>query len=292
MIEWYFLAFISAFFSASSALVEKKILFKEKALSFSFILALFNIILAIPFFFFVNLSNLTFSGLIVLFFKSFLGALSFLCVMLGIKNLELSEALPLLVLTPGFVAFFAFLFLGESLLPTEIIGMALLLSGTYILQLKTKQKMFDPLKKFLKSKGRMYIVYALILFTTTSVLDKAILSKFKVPINAFMGFQHLFLALIFFSFILFSSRITESSKTLKRSWTWIFILSVFTILYRYTYIWAVKLTSVALALSIKRVSVFFAVVIGGKIFKEKDLLRKSIATAIMIGGALLIIRYS
>jgi len=289
MIEWYVLALISALFSASAAIFEKKILFKEKALAFSTALAIFNLVLAIPFFFFIDMSSVSSISLLVLFFKSILGAFAFLCVMLGIKNLEISNALPLLVLTPGFVAFFAFIFLKEVLSGIELIGMLLLLGGTYILQLKLNQRFLDPFRIFWKSKGHKYIIWALILFTITSILDKALLKTFKLPVNAFMGFQHLFLAIVFIAVVLFSRKIRDVANPLKNSWKWILPLAFLTITYRYTQIEAVKAASVALVLSLKRVSVFFAVLIGGSLFKDHSLLRRVLATAVMILGAVFII---
>lgn len=104
-----------------------------------------------------------------------------------------------------------------------------------------------------------------------------------------MGFQHLFLAIIFISLIIFSGKSKQIKSPLKNSWKWIFILALFTITYRYTQIQAIKIASVALVLSIKRISVFFAIIIGGRIFKEHGLLKKAIATTIMILGAILII---
>jgi len=291
MIEWYLLALISAFFSAAAAIFEKKVLFKEKALGFSTLFALFNLILAIPFFFFINFTQVTSLGFIVLIIKSFLGALAFLCVMQGIKNLELSAALPLLVLTPGLVALGAFIFLAEALTFLQITGMFLLMIGTYTLQIKTKekQKLLDPIKSFFKSKAYYYIIAALILFTTTSILDKAILKNFKLPLNAFMGFQHLFLAIIFIIFIISTKKTCQLKSAIKFSWTLILTISIFTIIYRYTQLSAVKITPVALVLSIKRISVFFAVLIGGKLFQEHDLLIRTLATGIMIVGAVMVI---
>lgn len=291
MIQWYFLALIAAVFSAMAAIIEKKVLFKEKALSFSVTLALLNLIIAIPFFFFIDFSILTPPGLIVLFIKSILGALAFLFVMLGIKNLEISKALPLLVLTPGLVAIGAFIFLQEALTQLEILGMVLLLVGTYILQLKRKERFLDPIKQSIKSKGNYYIISALILFTITSILDKAVLKNFKVPVNAFMGFQHLFLAIIFILFIIFSGKTTQIKPVFKRSLKYMIILALITITYRYTQILAIKEAPVALVLSIKRISVFFAVIIGGKLFKDHNLLQRVIATAIMVAGAVLIILF-
>ena len=290
MIAWYILALIAALFSASAAIVEKKVLFKEKALSFSTTLAIFNLILAIPFFFFIDQSKLTTINLLVLFFKSILAALAFLCVMIGIKNLELSRALPLLVLTPGLVAITAFLVLGESLGLLQIQGLILLLIGTYLLQLGEHEKPEGPFQHFKKAKGHRYIIFALILFTITSILDKALLSKFNLPLNAFMGFQHLFLGIIFLAFVLIKGNIKDLKPTFKGSWRWILLLAVFTITYRYVHLSAIKAsTSVALVLALKRVSVFFAALVGGKIYKEHDLVKRAIATLIMIIGAVLVI---
>lgn len=272
-----------------AAITQKKVLFKETALGFSTIVAIFNLIIAIPFFFFIDFSNIASSGLIVLFIKSILGAASFLCVMIGIKNLEISRALPLLVLTPGLVAFFAFLFLGESLSNTEIIGMFFLIAGTYSLSLKKRQELESPVEESIKPKGHYYIIAALLLFTTTAILDKAILTNFKVPINAFMGFQHLFLAIIFFAIIIFLGKTKSVKSSFKNSWKFILLIAFITITYRYTHLLAIKIAPVALALSLKRVSVFIAVVIGGTLFKEHNLVRKIIATIIMTLGAILII---
>ena len=209
--------------------------------------------------------------------------------MYGIKNLELSSALPLLVLTPGLVAIVALITLGEALTLLQIVGLICLLIGTYGLQLKGKQKFLGPWKSFLKSKGYYYIIAALILFTTTSVLDKAILKNFKVPLNAFMGFQHLFLAIIFIIIILSFRKHIELKSAFKFSWKIILVVSIVTIIYRYTQLSAVKVAPVALVLALKRVSVFFAVIIGGTMFKEHRLLIKAVATALMVAGVVLVI---
>ena len=293
MIQWYLLALISAFFSAIASIFEKKVLFKEKAIGFSTLFAIFNLLLAIPFFFFINLELVTSSALLALILKSILEATAFLCIMQAIKNLELSAALPLLVLTPGLVAIGAFFILGEALTQIQILGIFLLLIGTYTLQVKTKEKqnLLDPIKAFFKTRTYYYIIIALILFTTTSILDKAILKNFNLPLNAFMGFQHLFLAIIFIIFIISTKKNQELKHSLKFSWKIILTISIFTIIYRYTQLSAVKIAPVALVLSIKRISVFFAVLIGGRLFHEHDLLIRTIATGIMITGAVLIILY-
>ena len=289
MIEWFILALISAILSGTAAIFEKKVLFKEKVISFATTLAIINMVLAIPFLFLSDLSTITFTQLGILFFKSILGAFAFLCVMQGIKKLELSSALPLLILTPGLVAIFAFIFLKESLNFLEIIGMILLLTGTYILQLKNKQKILDPFKLLFKTKGHKYIFGALVLFTITSILDKTLLKNFNLPINSFMGFQHLFFAFVFIIILLISKQGNQIKPLLKRNIRWGVLISILTIFYRLSQLHAIKNASVALVLSLKRFSVLFAVIVGGKIFQEKNLLKKIISTILMLVGTILII---
>lgn len=292
MIEWYYLSIIAAIFSATAAVLQKKVLFKEKALTFVTVLAIFNLILAIPFFFYIEAGSLNLLNLGVLFFKSFLGGMAFLLVMLGIKNLELSHALPMLVLTPGLVAFFAFIILGESISAIALLGMFLLLGGTYVLQLGEHMKPSEPFKVFFRSKGHKYIVWALVLFTITSLLDKLLLKTFALPLNAFMGFQHLFHAVVFLVAVLIFGNLGDVKGAFKGNWKWIFLISAVTVIYRYAHLSAVKsASSVALALAMKRTAVFFAAVIGGRIFREHDLKKRILATLIMVLGAVLVILF-
>lgn len=290
--NWFFVALLSALLSAIAAVSQKKILFKMEALEFSFILAAFNLALSIPFFFALNINDLNTPGLIVLFIKSVLGVLAFLCVMLAIKNLEISGALPLMVLTPALVALFAFIFLGETIKNIEILGMGLLLIGTYILDVDKTQKFFIPFKILFKSKYYHYIFFALLLFTASSILDKVLLVKMKISPFAIVGIQHFYFFILFLAIFVFTNPapFTFLKKVDSRVYGWICFISVVTIGYRYTQVLAMKTAPVALVLSVKRISVFIAAVAGGKIFKEKNLLIKTIASLIMLAGAILIFR--
>ncbi len=289
--DWYFLAFLSALFSAAAAISQKKILFDVDALEFSFMLSVFNLLFAAIVLFSKDISGITVINLLILYVKTVLGALAFLSVMLAIKNMEISGALPLLVLTPGVVALFAFLFIGEKLNLIEITGMILLLIGTYILEVKKNQSIFEPFTIFAKSKYHKYIIYALLLFAISSVMDKLLLRNYHLKPTVFVGFQQLFLAINFLFFILLKKKnpVLVFKKTNKNILIWIIIVSVLTIGYRYTQIEAVKIAPVSLVLSVKRTSVFFATLFGGKLFAESRLIKKLLATIILLAGAYLIV---
>jgi uncharacterized membrane protein len=289
---WFFIALFSAFLSAFAAITQKKVLFNLGALEFSFLLAITNLLFSIPFFFFIDYSTLNATNIFVLFIKSFLGVGAFLSVMISLKNLDISNALPLLALTPGFVAVFAFLLLGEALKLTEVVGLIFLIIGTFILESKNSDKFFSPFTIFFKSKYHRFILVALILFTASSILDKFLLVRLNLSPLSLTAIQHIFFALLFsVLYIVFRNKENATPVTIKKNNIgWIILISIITIGYRYTQVVAVSMASVALVLAIKRTSVFWATIIGGKIFKDKDLLKRSIATILILIGAILILR--
>lgn len=288
---WIYLAIISALLSAFSTILEKKVLFKEDALEFSYKLSLLNVLFSLPFFFFFNIDEIELISFLVLFGKTVLAALAFLNVMLMLKSFDISRSLPMMVITPALVAIAAFLLIGDQLSSYDILGMFLLLSGTYMLELKSGSNIFEPFKVFTTSKSHRYIINALLLFTATAIIDRMLLVKHNMHPVALLSLQHVFLAINFTILLLIKMRnpvkiIKESELSTLRL---IVIISFVTIAYRWANIEAIKLAPVALVLSIKRTSVFFASVIGGKIFREKKLLSRAVAALIMIAGAVLII---
>ena len=288
--NWFAIAFASAVFSACAALSQKKILFEIEALLFSFSLFAFVLFFSLPFIFYSEFGSLTLASTGVLFIRSFLGAVSFLFVMLSIKNMEISRALPLLALTPGLVAFFAFIFLNDNLTAIQIGGMFLLLLGTYVLEIKNRKNFLEPFMIFIKSKAHHYVAIALLLFTITAITDRALLSKYRFSPEPYFLIQQLFYLISFSIILIFSKKGNYNINILKNVniIKWLLLIAILTVLYRYTEILAIKIAPVALVLSVKRISIFFAVIIGGKLFKEKELIKKIIASALIIGGSLLI----
>jgi len=289
---WFFVALASSFLSAFAAITQKKVLFGRGPLEFSFLLAIFNLVFSLPFFLVIDYATINTSNLSILFVKSLIGVAAFLCVMTALKNLQISNALPLLALTPGFVAIAAFFLLGESLKTTEVTGLIALISGTYILESKNLREILFPLNVFIKSKYHRYILAALFLFTASSIMDKLLLVKMNLSPISLTAFQHLFFAILFAAIFYSFKKNREEvlGKFRKKDIGWIVLISLLTIGYRYTQIVSISLASVALTLAVKRTSVLWATLIGGKIFKDTNLLKKTIAVLFILLGTILILR--
>ncbi|HMS63889.1 MAG TPA: EamA family transporter [Ignavibacteria bacterium] len=290
--DWYILALFSALLSAVAAILQKKVLFNISALRFSLIVSGFIAILSTFLINFSSFNSLNLLSFSILLFKSIINAAAFLCIMTALKNLEISRTLPVLAASPMLIALLAFIFMGESLKPVEVFGMFFIVAGTFILELNVNENIFYPLKTFVKSKYHRIVLLALLLISISSVLDKLLLTNFKLPPLTFLVIQNFFFLLTFTIFwminrskpgneMLFSG-IKFSSLIL------IFIIAVFTIGYRWLQFESVKIAPVGLVISIKRLSVLFAVVLGAKIFKEANYFRKVIAATLIVTGALMI----
>lgn len=290
--EWYWLALISALLSALAAILQKNVLFNISALRFTLIVSIFIAAFSTLLIKFTVFDAVNFNSIAVLIIKSLINASAFLCIMISLKNLELSRTLPVLAASPMLVALLAFIFLGESLKIMEICGMILIVAGTYLLELKKEETVFNPFKIFIVSRYHKVILIALILMSVSSILDKLLLTKFKLPPVTFLVIQNYFFLIIFFIFWKVYNIKVKQEKLFSglqvSILVIIIIIAVVTIGYRWTQIESTKLAPVGLVISLKRLSVLFAVVIGAKIFKEENYFRKVLATVLIVAGALLI----
>jgi len=294
--NWFWLAIFSALLSALAALLQKKVLKNISALDFSFIVSFLIAIFSTLLLFFADFQKVNSVSLTFLFIKSLLNATAFLCIMTSLKNLELSRALPLLASSPMVIALLAFIFLGEGLKGIEVTGMFLIVSGTYLLELKKNESVLTPFTIYKNSKYHRIILLALVLISVSSVMDKFILIEYKIPPLTFVFIQNLFFLFIFFVVYIFNknknkNKIKDLFKANSGSMIFVIIvIAIVTIGYRVMQIEAVKLAPVGIVISIKRLSVLFAVIIGAKLFKEESYFKKIIATILIVAGAMMIYR--
>ena len=142
-------------------------------------------------------------------------------------------------------------------------------------------------KKF-KSNYFYYIFLALILYGFCSIFDKFILRTVS-PLT-YIPIVHFFIAINFIILIcIFHNGFEGIKHGIKNAGKWIFLVAILVTGYRLAYAQAVSMTYVSLVIPIKRMSAFFATLIGGKIFHEKNLVQRVIACIIMLAGSFLVI---
>jgi len=286
---WLIYILITAILVSFSTIIEKKVLFKEHAMEFSAVLALFNMVLALPFFLFADFSGLTLRPLLYMLLSSIMAAVAFLLIIKAIRHMEVSSVSPLVILGPGLTAVLAFVFLGEKLSVFEISGIFLLLIGAYILETKDRKHLLEPFKIIKESKYIHFILIGILLYSITSLFDRIVLAHYNLTPETYIAVIHIFLAINFFIMLaFFHDGIKGIKHGIKNAWLPILIISVLAVSYRFFQANAVKLARVGLVVSVKKLSVLFTVILGGEIFHEKNIVKKTIASVIMILGIILI----
>jgi transporter family protein len=294
---WLIFAILASILASASSILEKKTLFKQHALEFSATLSVYTLILSIPFWFFADFNSLSLKATGYIYLGSLLGAIGFLLVTKALRHIAISLTSPFLVFEPAMVAVFAAVLLGEKITSLQIIGIVVIIIGAYVLTSHEHDHFLEPFKHVFKSKYIKYILLALVFYALDSILDKKIVGTVAdgglgVSVWTFLALVHFFLALNYLLImIIFSDGIQGIGKGLKTGGWLVFTVAIFTIGYRLSQMYAVSLPGVliSLVIPIKRLSALFSTVIGGELFHEKYVLRKSIACVIMIIGAVLIV---
>ena len=288
---WFVLAVLSALFSASAAIAQKKILFSMSALEFSFAVSVVIAVLSSTLAIWVDVSGLTVSTIVIIAVKSLISGVAFLLVMTALEANPISSALPLLGLTPAVTALLALPALGETLQWWEVVGVLLMAAGTYILEYRPGHSVRDILRADWTERAHYPIFGALVLFAISSVLDRKLVGGLKVPTATVLVYQHIIYCLVFGIVLAWRHaglrRIVDRSRAV---FPLLLLVALLTIAYRYLQLQATASAPVALVLAVKRSSILIASLVGGRLFKEERLRMKLVGATIIVGAGFLILR--
>ncbi len=208
-----------------------------------------------------------------------------LIYMRAIKLSDLSITIPMVTFTPLFMLITSPIIIGEFPNVYGIIGIFLIVAGSYILNFKEKSKGYlAPFKALLREKGPRLMLLVAFIWSITANFDKIGIQNssvffWPVTVNAFI-------AVGFIPVILLKSKnklhqIRKNYKTLLPVGFFHGLMIVFQMV-------AVSMTLVAYVISIKRTSAVISVVFGSLFFKEKGLRERLLGASIMIAGVVLI----
>lgn len=290
---WILLSILTAIAESAKDITAKIGLKKSDDVVLSFLLRFYSIpVIALPLLFETGTeiqsgfwTNLLIAGTLHVFATIF--------YIKAIKNSELSKVAPLITFTPLFLIFTSPVLINEYAEPIGIIGIILIVMGSYVLNISKKSKhgnssgFLSPIKALFYDKGARYMLAVALIFSITANLDKKGLMLSAPYLWIFS--INLFLTIVIFAYVLVSGR----KKLLKQSFTekytvYTGLLAGLTIVFQ---IYAVKLAAVSYVIGIKRSSTIMSVLAGVFIFKEKNMKVKITGSGIMLIGVLLIILF-
>ncbi|MBI2671644.1 DMT family transporter, partial [Candidatus Woesearchaeota archaeon] len=263
MAEWYMLALYAAVFSTFSTLVHKKILYKEHAMEFVTVTALFNFLFAFAFLFKADF-NFNYKILYLIFLVALIDSVALIFLFKAFRHLEISVASPLMGFEPGFIVLLSFLFLKEGITYLQTWGLVLIIFGGYLIEIKRDSFSFlQPIKDAVKSKYIHYSLFAILLYGIGAVLTRYIVNPVKgFGINPY---TYAFLIyglnafILFFILSIIYDGIQGVKNGIKTIGWWTIPSSLLFVAHGFLGLLAISKpeANVGLVIAIKRISIFF-----------------------------------
>lgn len=288
---WIVFSLICAFSLATSDALTKKAL-KDKN---EYLIAWFRLFFSLPFliliWFFISAPALDKE-----FYKAFFIALpiEIITVVLYIKALKLSPlslTLPFLSFTPLFLIFVSYFIIGEKVSVWGGIGILLIVSGSYLLNIKeAKNGILNPFRMILKEKGSVLMLLVALLYSFTSSLGKIAIEHSSPLFFAVTYFTTL--TIVFAPLALYKGRNEIKEFMHNRHYKHVVIPGLLYGLMAATHMLAMSLTKVAYMISVKRLSLLIGIIYGFYLFKEEKLSERLSGAILMFIGFVLVVTAS
>jgi len=281
---WLILGLLSGLFFALQNTVSKKALEGVNYYLVAFAYAAFSLPYFLIALFWFDLAPLNFTFWWSALTTSVLNVIALVLLMKALYIGELSLTIPFLSFTPVFLILTSNLMLGEFPDLIGVLGVLLIVCGTYFLEMRKSEGAFGPFKAFIKNKGGQLVLLVAFIYAITSNLDKIAVQNSN-PITRNIIVLSL-MALMLLPLIWYKS--TQKLIEIKSKYKLLLIAGFFAALTLFLQMIALTLTIVPYVISLKRTSALFSVILGFIAFKERNIKPKLLGSILMVLGVLLI----
>ncbi|MBI4453361.1 EamA family transporter [Candidatus Woesearchaeota archaeon] len=291
---WLILGLICAFFYALYHLANKKYIKNADATYFAFCGILMTAIITLPLLPLLW-SRFVFNWTVIIsfFIVGIMVVITRQLYMHSIKIEDVSITTPLLTITPLFTLILGMVWIKEFPSYIGIIGIVLLVTGTYFLNYKRrKDGLLEPFKLIFRNKGSLYMFIVAFIFGIGSIMDKFIINNSNYITHVLI--YNYFVIPVFVAYLLFkekpSSFISKTKNIFKTNWKGLLITTLIYFGVMLSYVIAISLTYTVYIISLKRVSAIFTIIMAYFLFKEKkNFWHILFGTVLMVLGVVLIV---
>ncbi len=298
-IPWFVYALVSAGLVGFKTILQKAELKKEHSLDYVVAWSLVAMLIALFLWPWVNFASLDLVTLEYIYIASFLGSIAIWFGAKALRHLDISFVSPQAVIGTLFALLFAYLFLGEVLTINQWLGViVLIISGTFLLRGSMRGAHFfafpavlrigDLFKKKTVLFYELLLILAMLFMGLSTIFDKIVLERIDITTFIFVLGIFLFINhLVIYTMVVGNvSKIPANVD--KLGWVIVFI-ALLTVLSRLTYSRALSMAEVSLVIPLKETSILVSTIIGGSLFREKNLIQRAIIALLMLGGVWLLV---
>lgn len=282
---WFFLSISSALGVSIQDALSKKFFGQLSAREMAIATSLYSL----PFIFatapFLSIPKLdqTFWTLAIIVIP--IDTLCFYLYMKAIRLSPLSLTIPVLAFTPVFMVLTGFLVLGEMPNGWGILGICLVVSGSYVLNVtELKNGYIAPFRALLKEPGSALMLVIAMFFSVTSVLGKKAVQHSSPLFFAFSFFFSVdVVVMIFFPFM--GKTRWRTMLSMPRTGL---CLGAVHYLQAISHSFAIIMVKAVYMISLKRSSILFSVLLGWLVFKEPGIPQRFLGALLMFLGIICI----
>lgn len=205
---------------------------------------------------------------------------------------DISEIVPLVSFSSLFSLFYAWMLLGEVPSAWGIVGVMLVASGGYLMNIEranfTVRTLLNPIKKVFSHKAQAYLFISLVLGALLGVFDKYAINNTFPRSPQFVYMTENFLILPVFAVAVAVRRKQAFFLKNIKNWKAIFLMGTFASVSEALTFSAMSVGNIGYVSAIKNLSAILVVLGGVYYLKESKLKQKLISTIVMASGAFLI----
>ncbi len=287
---WFWLALLSAGLGAVDVILNKALINKVSAALISWalfaltipILIVITLIQGIPSFNLFFALAIIDSSLTYVFARTIIND--------ALKENLLSQIYPLTAFGGLFTYIFGLMFLSEDLRLIPVLGLLSIILGSYILNAdQAKEDILKPFKLLFMTKKSLLLISAIALGGLTAIMDKAGLDN-TLPVSpVFVLLLEQIVMTLLLTFYLQQKEKSRWVTDFKTNWKFLTLNSLIYLLVSLAVFYAYADNGpVALVIGIKRLQIFFILILGFFLFKDRPTKHSWIATFIMVLGVLMI----
>lgn len=203
----------------------------------------------------------------------------------AIQASDLSLSVPMLTFTPLFLLVTSPLMLHEYPHPLGIVGVLMIVTGSYLLFFEGRhQGITAPLKSLMTQRGPRYMLLVALLFSVTGNMDKLGV----VRSSAFAWILALNTAVSVVLTVIMLKKNPHPFAAVRSVWPLLAVTGFCNGLALVVQMKAITLTQVPYLIAIKRTSVVFSALYGFLVLKEQGLSQRLGAIVLMVAGVFLI----
>lgn len=218
---------------------------------------------------------------------SFVHAIYWFCLSRSYEGGDLSHVYPIMRSAPALIFVVAIFFLGEHVTTLAGVGVAIILMGIYMINMKriSVEGFFEPLES-LNERHTRWALLTMLMIAAYSIMDKWMTARISPILYAYC--ITLFPTLYWTPFILK----TKSRAAIVREWKkgpWdIIVTSIIAMISYLLILYALTIERVSYVSGLRQIGIVFGVLLGGHLLKEKHKwIRLGAASLIVVGTVMI-----